>query len=145
MKHGAMVCLICAVLLALALTGCAEETGDVVERFAEAAPGSGVSIAIPGYEKLTFAAGQTEQAVNLINPPQNACAFVLTLTLDGDGDGEALWTGVPLFPGEAFTTVNLVRALDAGEYPATLRYDCYSITDASPLNGAEIKLTIEAR
>ena len=143
MKHGAMVCLICAVLLALAMTGWAEETGDVVERFAEASPGSGASIAIPGYEKLLFAAGQTAQAVNLQNSPQNACAFVLTLTLDGDG--EALWTGGPLQPGEAFTTVNLARALEPGEYPATLRYDCYSITDATPLNGAQIRLMIEAR
>ena len=127
--------------LALALTACGAG-GDRVERFAEANPGSGENIAIPGYEKLSFAAGKTAQAVNLNNPPENACAFVLTLTLEG---GETLWTGKALSPGEAFTRITLERALDAGEYPATLHYDCFSLNDNTPLNGAEVKLTIEVR
>ena len=126
---------------ALALTACGAG-GDRVERFAEANPGSGANIAIPGYEKLIFAAGKTEQAVNLKNPPENACTFVLTLTLEG---GETLWTGKALSPGEAFTHITLSKALDAGEYPATLHYDCFSLNDNTPLNGAEVKLTIEVR
>ena len=127
--------------LALLLTACGAG-GDRVERFAEAAPDSGENIAIPGYEKLSFAAGKTAQTVNLKNPAENACTFVLTLTLEG---GEALWTGEALSPGEAFTRITLSRALDAGEYPATLHYDCFSLNDNTPLNGAEIQLTIEAR
>ena len=113
-----------------------------MERFAEANPGSGANIAIPGYEKLSFAAGKTAQAVNLKNPAENACTFVLTLTLEG---GETLWTGKALSPGEAFTNITLTRALPAGDYPATLHYDCYTIEDNQPLNGAEIQLTIEVR
>ena len=134
---------ILAAFLALAflLTACGAG-GDRVERFAEANPGSGANIAIPGYEKLSFEAGKTAQAVNLKNPPENACTFVLTLTLEG---GETLWTGKALSPGEAFTRVTLTRALDAGEYPATLHYDCFSLQDSAPLNGAEIQLTIEVR
>jgi len=127
--------------LVLLLTACGAG-GDRVERFAEAAPGSGVSIAIPGYEKLDFVAGKTTQAVNLKNPPENACTFVLTLTLE---DGETLWTGEALQPGEAFTRITLSKTLDKGEYPATLHYDCYSIEDNTPLNGAEIKLTLEVK
>ena len=127
--------------LALLLTACGAG-GDRVERFAEAAPGSGENIAIPGYEKLSFAAGKTAQAVNLKNPPENACTFDLTLTME---DGETLWTGKALSPGEAFTRVTLTRALDAGEYPATLHYDCYTIEDNRPLNGAEIELTLEVK
>ena len=125
--------------LALLLTACGTG-GDRVERFAEVAPGSGENIAIPGYEKLTFTAGKTAQTVNLKNPPENACTFVLTLTLE---DGETLWTGKALSPGEAFTRITLSQALDAGEYPATLHYDCFSLQDNTPLNGAEIQLTIE--
>ena len=125
--------------LALLLTACGAG-GDRVERLAEATSGSGENIAIPGYEKLTFAAGKTAQNVNLKNPPENACTFVLTLTLE---DGETLWTGEALQPGEAFTRITLTRALDAGEYPATLRYACFSLNDNTPLNGAEIQLTIE--
>ena len=128
-------------VLALLLTACGAG-GDSVERFAEADPGSGENIAIPGYETLSLAAGKTAQTVYLKNPPENACTFVLTLTLEG---GETLWTGEALSPGEAFTRVTLSRALDAGEYPATLHYDCYTIEDNQPLNGAEIQLTIEAR
>ena len=128
-------------VLALLLTACGAG-GDRVERFAEANPGSGANIAIPGYETLSFAAGKTAQAVNLKNPPENACTFVLTLTMEG---GETLWTGEALSPGEAFTRITLTRALDAGEYPATLHYDCFSLQDHTPLNGAEIQLTIEVK
>ena len=131
-----------AVVLALVLTACAGSGGDRVERFAEANPGSGENIAIPGYEKLSFAAGKTAQAVNLKNPAENACTFALTLSLT---DGETLWTGKALSPGEAFTRITLERALDAGEYPAKLHYDCYTIEDNQPLNGAEIQLTLEVK
>ena len=127
--------------LALLLTACGAG-GDRVERFAEANPGSGENIAIPGYEKLSFAAGKTAQTVSLKNPAENACTFVLSLTLD---DGTTLWTGEALSPGEAFTRITLTKALDAGEYPATLHYDCFSLQDNTPLNGAEVKLTIEVR
>ena len=130
-----------ALALAFLLTACGAG-GDKVERFAEANPGSGENIAIPGYEKLSFAAGKTAQTVNLKNPPENACTFVLTLTPE---DGEALWTGKALSPGEAFTRITFSRALDAGDYPATLHYDCFSLNDNTPLNGAEIQLTIEVR
>ena len=127
--------------LALLLTACGAG-GDRVERFAEAAPDSGENISIPGYEKLSFEAGKTAQTVNLKNPPENACTFVLSLKLD---DGTTLWTGKALSPGEAFTRITLSRALDAGEYPATLHYDCYTIEDNQPLNGAEIQLTLEVK
>ena len=127
--------------LALLLTGCGAG-GDRVERFAEANPSSGENIAIPGYEKLSFEAGKTVQAVNLKNPAENACTFVLTLTME---DGEILWTGKALSPGEAFTRITLTKALDVGDYPATLHYDCYTIEDNQPLNGAEINLTLEVK
>ena len=126
---------------ALALTACGAG-GDKVERFAEANPGNGENIAIPGYEKLSFESGKTAQAVNLKNPPENACTFALTLSL---ADGETLWTGKALSPGEAFKRITLSRALDAGEYGATLHYDCFSLQDNTPLNGAEIQLTIEVQ
>ena len=130
-----------ALALALLLTACGAG-GDRVERFAEAAPGSGENIALPGYEKLSFRAGKTEQSVNLKNPAENACTLVLSLLLEG---GETLWTGKALSPGETFTRITLTRALDAGDYPATLHYDCYTIEDNRPLNGAEIQLTLEVK
>ena len=127
--------------LVLLLTACGAG-GDRVERFAKTAPDSGENIAIPGYEKLTFTAGKTGQTVNLKNPAENACTFVLTLTMEDD---EILWTGKALSPGEAFTRITLTKALDVGDYPATLHYDCYTIEDNQPLNGAEIQLTLEVK
>ena len=140
-KQNLILAAFLVLALALLLTACGAD-GDRVERFAEANPGSGENIAIPGYEKLSFEAGKTAQAVNLKNPAENACTFVLSLKLD---DGTTLWTGKALSPGEAFTRITLTRALDAGEYPATLHYDCFSLNDNTPLNGAEVKLTIEVR
>ena len=131
-----------ALSLVLLLTACGA-SDDRVERFAEAVPGNGENIAIPGYEKLDFAAGKTSQVVNIKNPAENACKFVLTLTMDEDG--ETLWTGEAISPGEAFTRITLTRVLDAGSYPATLHYDCYTTEDNQPLNGAEIQLTIEVK
>ena len=128
-------------VLALLLTACGT-TGDKVERFAEANPGGGANIAIPGYEKLDFAATKTAQTVSLKNPAENACTFVLSLTLD---DGTTLWTGEALSPGEAFTRITLSKALDAGSYAAALHYDCYTIEDNQPLNGAEIQLILEVK
>ena len=101
-------------VLTLALTACGAG-GDRVERFAEAKPGSGENIAIPGYEKLTFTAGKTAQTVNLKNPAENACTFVLTLTLEG---GETLWTGEALSPARRCLPVStLEREAGRGRVP----------------------------
>lgn len=124
--------------LALLLTACGAG-GDTVERFAEAAPGSGESINIPGYENLTLTADSKPQKVYLPNPKENAAYFVMTLTLE---DGETLWTGKALYPGEAFTQITIGKPLKAGEYAAKLHYNCFSVSDNTPLNGAEVKLNL---
>ena len=117
--------IILAALLALAAAGCA----------------SG-GIAIPGFDALTFAAGVTEQDAELFNPAGNECVFRITLTLE---DGTVLWRSGDVRPGESMTRLTLTRPLDAGTYPAALRYDCYSLSDGTSLNGAEIKLKIEVK
>ena len=131
--------LLTVLALALLLSACAAVPGDTIERYAEATPSETGSIAIPGYETLTLQADSRTQTVSLTNPPENPCLFVLTLTLE---DGTALWTGQELSPGERFTAITLNRALPAGEYGAVLRYDCFATGDRTPLNGAEIQLTL---
>ena len=127
-------------VLALLLTACGAG-GDKVERFAEANPGSGENIAIPGYEKLDFAAGKTAQTVNLKNPPTNACYFRFSLIVND----ETLWTSDYIEPGEAVKRLTLSRALDKGGYDATLHYDCYTLNDKTPLNGADLKLKLNVK
>ena len=113
--------------------------GDTVERFAEATPGSGENINVPGYEELTLQAGSKFQKVYLFNPANNAAYFVMTLTLVS---GETLWKGKALYPGEAFTGITLRKPLNAGEYAAILHYDCFSVSNNEPLNGAEVQLNL---
>lgn len=100
------------------------------------------SIAVPGYDTLTFKAGRKTQQITLHNPEENTCYFKLSLIL---ADGTTIWTSDLLEPGMAFTSIELDKALDKGTYSdVTLKYDCYSLKDQSQLNGAEIKVTIEA-
>jgi len=125
-------------ILALLLTACGAG-GDRVERFAEANPGSGENIAIPGYESLSFKAGSQSQNVNLKNPQTNDCYFVLSLIINS----ETLWTSDYIEPGYAVKKLTLTRAPEKGEYDAVLHYDCFTLNDKTPLNGAEIQLKIK--
>ncbi|MBQ3841329.1 MAG: tRNA (uracil-5-)-methyltransferase [Ruminiclostridium sp.] len=136
---AAFLALITAVTM---LGGCSSEpTGDTVERFAAAAPSDSGSIDIPGYESLSFKAGNTAQSVNLKNPQTNDCYFVLSLITDG----ETLWTSDYIEPGYAVKNLTLTRALEKGEYDAVLHYDCFTLNDKTPLNGAEIQLKINVK
>ena len=124
-------------------TGKTRIAGDVT-RYAEDQDYSAIeesaSIAIPGYETLSFMAGQKTQEVTLYNPAENTCYFRMSLVLE---DGMTLWTSDLLEPGMAFTRLDLKKSLKAGVYPATIHYDCYSLKDQTPLNGAEINVTLE--
>ena len=121
------------------LCGCsAEPAGDTVERFAAAAPSDSGGIDIPGYESLSFKAGSLSQKVNLKNPQTNDCYFVLSLIINS----ETLWTSDYIEPGYAVKKLTLTRAPEKGEYDAVLHYDCFTLNDKTPLNGAEIQLKL---
>lgn len=101
------------------------------------------SISIPGYDTFIFTAGRTYQEITLYNPEENTCYFKMSLVLE---DGTVIWTSDLLEPGMAFTSIELDQSLDIGTYSdVLLKYDCYSLKDQSQLNGAEIKVTIEAQ
>ena len=129
--------LVMLIAFMLILTSCGAK--DTVSRFTEANPGNGESIDIPGYESLTLQAGSTFQKVYLFNPEKNAAYFVMTLTLE---NGDTIWKGKALYPGEAFTDIILNKSLEAGDYAATLHYDCFSVSNKEPLNGADIELNL---
>lgn len=91
------------------------------------------SIQIPGYESMTFAAGETVQTVDIGNPASNSCYFVITIRLE---DGTQLFQSGYLEPGQGYTSIELTQSLEAGEYIAVIQYECYSLEDKSALNGA---------
>ena len=126
------------------------------------------NIAIPGYESLDFKAGKKKQSVNFYNPEENTCYFRISLVLEhgngaetGNASGDApgneqgaagsvesetlLWTSDLIEPGEQVKSIKLEQALKSGEYPAILKYECFSLKDQSPLNGSDIVLTIRVQ
>lgn len=99
------------------------------------------SISIPGYEMLELKADSKQQTVALSNPPQNNCCFEISLYLE---DGTLLWKSEQIEPGEATEPIVLTKKLSKGYYPkSVLHYDCYAMdADKTPLNGAEMKVTL---
>ncbi|MGM0167098.1 hypothetical protein IGI39_002078 [Enterococcus sp. AZ135] len=98
------------------------------------------TIAIPGFEKVTLKAEETKQEVNFHNPEINDCYFKLSLI---HPDGSILWASDLIEPGKGMYAIELEEALSAGEYEdAVLKYECFSLTDQSPLNGSEINLKL---
>lgn len=113
------------------------------------------NIAIPGYESLDFKAGKKKQSVNFYNPEENTCYFRISLVLkenggsetgsEGDADEDILWTSDLVKPGEEVKSIKLDKELDSGDYPAILKYECFSLKDETPLNGSNVELILEVR
>ncbi len=99
------------------------------------------TIDIPGYGSLTLKADTPEQTVNFYNPEQNTCYFRMTLLLS---DGTSFWQSGLVEPGKGIYTITLDQTLPAGAYEdAVLKYECFVMNEEqTPLNGSEIKLTL---
>lgn len=103
--------------------------------------GENGTIAIPGYEKLVMKAGELKQTVNFENPVKNNCYFRISIILDS---GIELYSSGLIKPGQTLETIEIHHSLEKGDYKDTiLQYDCYSLDDLSPLNGAKSKLNLE--
>lgn len=99
------------------------------------------TIAIPGYAQLVMKAGEVMQDVELHNPQENLCYFVISIILP---DGTEVFRSSPIEPGQKIDVIKLLQPLKAGTYEnAVLRYSCYSIKDNKQLNGADTKFTLE--
>ena len=100
-------------------------------------------IGIPGFEYIDLTADTTKQNKVLGNPAANTCLFRLTLLLE---DGTELWHSDYIRPGKNSDPIELAMPLAAGEYPATLKYECFAQNlSMTPLNGAEINLILRVK
>ncbi len=99
-------------------------------------------IAIPGYKSIALKADQAQQSVNLYNPEVNDCYFMMSLLLP---DGTEIWKSRMVAPGKGLYKITLSQTVPAGTYEnSTLKYECYKMDDSlTPLNGGEVKLTLE--
>ena len=118
----------------------AETTASFQEQLQAGAPGG---IQIPGFEEMILKAGQQAQSVILQNPEANSCYMVFTILLP---DGKQIYKSGMLGPGSKVDTIYLDVIPDPGVYEsAVLRYDCYTLEDCKPMNGAEIKFRLEVK
>lgn len=100
------------------------------------------TIDIPGFDVMNLKAGEKEQKVNLYNPEQNTCYFQMSLFLQGSTT--ELWESGLIEPGKGLYDITLSEPLEAGSYEnAVLKYECFTFDEnQTPLNGAEIKITL---
>lgn len=98
---------------------------------------------IPAVTGVTLTSGATTQSVELYNPSDNPCVFVISLYL---GNGQKLFQTAPIMPGESVNSVELELALKSGTYQdAVLVYDCFT-ADGSliPLTRCELVVDISS-
>jgi len=98
-------------------------------------------IAIPGYKSITIDANKTDVRVNLLNPEGNPCYFVISLSLD---DGTLLYQSKMVEPGKGLYDIKLLEPIGKGQYPATVKYETFNLENVTPMNGAEVKITLIA-
>ncbi len=99
------------------------------------------SIKINGVPSMKLKAGTVEQNFIFSNPEGNPCYFQIEIILDDTG--EVIYTSNLLPPGYSISKFNLTRPLDAGEYKATVKFNCLSFDkEQRKLNGGASKTTI---
>lgn len=107
----------------------------------EAGKGSDETISIPCFESLAFQANQTTQKVNLYNPENNKCYFVITMIVGED----TVFKSEMIAPNTGFYEIELSKELAAGEYSGMVIYECFSIADLSPMNGGSFHFDLVVR
>lgn len=104
-------------------------------------PGGSGRIKIPGFDSMTFKAGQRQQAVEFSNAEENACYMVMTILLP---DGSEIYRSGMIAPGAEISSIFLDQIPPAGSYPsAVLQYECFDLDGVTQLNGASVKFNLE--
>lgn len=106
------------------------------DQFRTEATQAAESISIPGFDAWTIPRGRTKVDTHFYNPENNNCYFILTVTLDDTG--ETIYESKYLKPGQHLYEVELLTAMEAGTYSATLHYSTFSTDDLTPMNGAQL-------
>lgn len=97
----------------------------------------GKGIVIPGYPYIELPKDTKNVQVVLLNPKGNPCYFTFEIVLK-DTD-ETIYTSKHVPPGKAVTDLTLSKALSEGSYKATIKITTNSLSDMSPMNGANLE------
>lgn len=99
-------------------------------------------ITIPAVTGLALTASSVHQTVNLHNPSENTCFFIISVYLSDD---TLIYQSDYLAPSERLTEIELKQELMRGIYRnCRMVYSCYSLDDKSPLNSGETIIEITA-
>ena len=153
-RNKILIAFLIAFMVLGTFTGCSGDMGGKAKKdYSNIVENPNISI--PGFESLDFKAGREKQSVNFYNPEENTCYFRISLVLkqrDGAGAGgeevageDTLWTSELIEPGEEVKSIELDKELESGDYPAILKYECFSLKDETPLNGAKVEVIIHVK
>lgn len=101
-------------------------------------------IAIPGWGSITIAANETEVDVNLMNPEDNAERYELVFTIYLDGEEEPIAQTGRIPAGKSALRLKLERALEPGEYQASILVQPYRVDSLAQTNNAVIETVLIA-
>ncbi len=101
------------------------------------------SIKIPGYSYVTIEKDSKDVQIALVNPDGNPCYFTYELILMDNN--ESLYKSKLIPPGKMISDIRLNRPLEKGEYKAFIRVTTTSLSDNSPMNGADLETVLIVR
>lgn len=101
---------------------------------------SAAGIKIPGYPSITIPKDQQTVTVALLNPEGNPCYFTFEIVLKDTG--ESIYKSKLVPPGKVINQITMSKALPEGEYDATIKITTTSLTDGSPMNGANVETVL---
>lgn len=94
-------------------------------------------IKIPGYSTIPIKANQKEVSIDLYNPEENEVYFEISFILNDTN--EEIYKSKLIKPGQHIYSITLNKALPAGEYPVTIKYNTFSDDESyTPKNGASV-------
>ena len=118
----------------------AKDYGDLFVAPDEVEPGN---LSAPGYDKVTFPAGERRVQIILPNPEVNPCYFRFSLILPDTN--ETLYRSGLVPPGTAITDITLSRPLEKGTYRLEIVIEAFSLEERAEMNGItmEVVLTVQ--
>lgn len=103
--------------------------------------GASGGIEIPGYSEIRIPSSEKNVSVNFYNPENNSVYFEINLSLMETG--EEIYQSKLLSPGQHLYEIELVQAMEAGEYDMVITYNTYSMDEEyTPRNGATVNCVL---
>ena len=96
------------------------------------------SIAIPGFNEISFLSDSINQKVNLYNPESNNCTMNFSIVMS---DGTVIWEEENIQPGYGLYDIKLNQKLEKGTYEGCV-FTVRCFRDGTELNGCNITFTL---